>query len=186
MTHHAILIRVSWKLLKSRLHVSNRWLQLRENDYELPDGKRLPSYWLVEKPSYVIVVGECREGLLLVREYRAGIDGMCLSFPAGFIDDGETAEEAAVREFREETGRTATNPRVLGRLQPQGAWLQSTCNVVYVDAGEPVAGSRIDSEIDEVLTVSWEGVRERIHSGEITEMHAVASYYLARDLLSRS
>src|SRR5438045_3909515 len=52
-THHAILNCVAWKLLESRLHLSNRWLTLRENDYELPGGKRLPSYWLIEKPAYV-------------------------------------------------------------------------------------------------------------------------------------
>lgn len=42
--------------------------------------------------------------LLLIREYGAGIDGYHLSFPKGAVDAGETLEEAANRELKEETG----------------------------------------------------------------------------------
>ncbi len=44
--------------------------------------------------------------LLLIRQYRPPARGMVIEFPAGLIDDGETAEQAAVRELKEETGFT--------------------------------------------------------------------------------
>lgn len=185
MAHHAILICVAWNLLNSRLHLSNRWLTLRENDYQLPGGKRLDSYWLIEKPSYVLVIGESRRGLVLVREYRPGSGKVHLSFPAGFIDDGETPEEAAVREFREETGYGASNPRVMGRLDAQAAWLNAECTVVHVEAGDSPETDTIDEEIDAVLVMDREQVREQIRTGAITEMHSVAGFYLALDLLDK-
>jgi 8-oxo-dGTP pyrophosphatase MutT (NUDIX family) len=177
---------VAWKLLNSRLHLSNQWLTLRENDYELPGGKRLSSYWLIEKPSYVLVIGESRKGLVLVREFRPGSGKNHLSFPAGFIDAGETPEQAALREFKEETGFHATKARVLGTFDAQAAWLQATCSVVYVEASDRPEVGAVDAEIDAVLVMDWGQVLEKVRAGEITEMHSVAGYYMARDLLDKS
>lgn len=42
--------------------------------------------------------------LLLVREYAAGTERYELGFPKGLIDPGETAEQAANRELKEEIG----------------------------------------------------------------------------------
>lgn len=161
------------------MHLENRWLTLRENDYELPGGKRLASYWIVEKPSYVLVVGERAGELAMVREYRPGSGKMHLSFPAGFIDDGETPEQAALREFREETGFAATNARVIGVMDAQAAWLKVACHVVLVDAGEKTGA--VDEEIEEMLWVSWGDALLKILGGEITEMHSVAGFFLARE-----
>lgn len=41
---------------------------------------------------------------LVVIQYRPPLDAYTVEWPAGLIDAGETAEEAAVREFKEETG----------------------------------------------------------------------------------
>jgi ADP-ribose diphosphatase len=44
------------------------------------------------------------EHILLIREYATGLDCYELGFPKGLIDDGETLEEAANRELKEEVG----------------------------------------------------------------------------------
>ncbi|KAI0001383.1 NUDIX hydrolase domain-like protein [Xylariaceae sp. FL0662B] len=41
---------------------------------------------------------------MLVIQYRPPLDAYTVEWPAGLIDNDETAEEAAVREFKEETG----------------------------------------------------------------------------------
>lgn len=46
--------------------------------------------------------------MVVVVQYRPPLDAFCLEFPAGLIDAGETAIEAALRELREETGYAAT------------------------------------------------------------------------------
>ncbi|HEU0123176.1 MAG TPA: NUDIX hydrolase [Bryobacteraceae bacterium] len=177
---------MAWKLLDSRLHLSNRWLTLRENHYELPSGKQLPSYWVMEKPSYVLVVGESPKGLLLVREFRPGSGKMHLSFPAGFIDEGETPEQAALREFREETGYNGRHPRVLGKFDALAAWLHSTCTVVYLEADAEPATYEVDGEIEGVEVGTWDETLAQVRSGAISDMHSVAGFYLARDLLDKS
>ncbi|KAK2018370.1 NUDIX domain-containing protein [Colletotrichum eremochloae] len=42
--------------------------------------------------------------IILQKQYRPPIDKVTIEVPAGLVDEGETAEEAAVRELKEETG----------------------------------------------------------------------------------
>ena len=57
-----------------------------------------------EKASGVIIVGFREEELLLLREFRMGVNRFIYNMPAGHSEEGETVEECAERELREETG----------------------------------------------------------------------------------
>ncbi|MBM7580539.1 NUDIX domain-containing protein [Jeotgalibacillus terrae] len=50
---------------------------------------------------------------LVVKKKYGGLKGMW-SIPAGFVEEGETADQAAVREVKEETGITAEVIKVAG------------------------------------------------------------------------
>lgn len=41
---------------------------------------------------------------MIILQFRPPVNAVCVEFPAGLIDEGETPEEAAVRELKEETG----------------------------------------------------------------------------------
>lgn len=52
----------------------------------------------------VIATDESGERILLNKEYRLAVANWVYNFPAGLIDEGETPQESAIREVREETG----------------------------------------------------------------------------------
>ncbi|KAF7935606.1 hypothetical protein BELL_0112g00130 [Botrytis elliptica] len=51
-----------------------------------------------------IIQKETGPELVLQKHYRPPLDKVVIEVPAGLIDEGETAEEAALRELKEETG----------------------------------------------------------------------------------
>lgn len=62
--------------------------------------------YLAEGVSVYAVKEDDPEQILLVRQYRYPLGREIYELPAGLIDSGETASEAAIREIREETGLT--------------------------------------------------------------------------------
>lgn len=52
----------------------------------------------------MILTDESGDRILVSREYRMAMAQWIYNFPAGLIDPGETPEESARRELREETG----------------------------------------------------------------------------------
>lgn len=69
---------------------------------------------LLEKPDSVIVVAIDGDEVVVVRQTRAGADGVTLELPGGSLQAGEPPEEAAARELDEECGIAAGSWRELG------------------------------------------------------------------------
>lgn len=74
---------------------------------EYPDGRQIRRDIVKHKPVVVMLVHDMTNDKYLVeREYRSGVNAVTGGLPAGYIDDGETPEQAAIREIAEETGVT--------------------------------------------------------------------------------
>jgi len=102
---------------------------------------------------------------------RRGARGeLVLALPKGHVDPGETPEQAAAREVREETGLEG---RLAGKLGEVRYWYQRDGRRIFKTVAfylfEHVGGS-LDDHDDEIIEARWmpleEATRELSYSGE--------------------
>jgi len=95
------------ELVGSRRVFQGGRLTVRVDRVRLPSGRETDRE-VVEHPPTVVIVPVTSDGdLILIRQYRQPVAAAPLTFPAGVIDPGEEAADAARRELREETGYAA-------------------------------------------------------------------------------
>lgn len=94
-----------WETVSSEYLFRRPWLTVRHDQVRLPDGRINPEFYVLEYPDWINVIAITTDGLFVMeRQYRQGLGKTCYEIPAGVMEKGETALEAARRELQEETG----------------------------------------------------------------------------------
>ena len=96
---------MTWKTLSSEYLIKRPWLTARRDKVQLPDGRILDEYYVLEYPTWVNVIAITKEGdMVLVRQYRHALGRTNFELVAGVLEKGEDPLVAAQRELLEETG----------------------------------------------------------------------------------
>ncbi|MGH3029719.1 MAG: NUDIX hydrolase [Gaiellaceae bacterium] len=103
---------------------------------------------LIEHPESVIVVAVEDDEIVLVRQSRPGATGTTLALPAGCLEEGETPEEAAVRELEEECGLAAGSWRRLGSFWAAPAYSTELVHVFEASELLEVGSPGLDEDED--------------------------------------
>lgn len=95
-----------WKSLSSEYLFREPWLTVRREDMLLPNGSRIPEYYLLEYPDWVNTIAITKdEKFVMVRQYRPGIGRYAYELCAGVCETKDASPlESARRELWEETG----------------------------------------------------------------------------------
>ena len=153
-------------------------VNLRVDTVRLPSG-RLTSREIIEHGDCVCIVPLDRDGnAVLVRQYRKAIERHLLEVPAGGIDPGEAAEDAAHRELREETGYRSGKMELLSFFWTTPGYCTEGMHAFLATELEAGEGQPEEDEAIELVKVPLERVPEMIAAGEIQDAKSIASLML--------
>ncbi|XP_066038815.1 ADP-sugar pyrophosphatase isoform X2 [Chamaea fasciata] len=167
-------------VLKEEVIVERQWLKLAETTYTDPFGKTRT--WETVKRTGnkkgvtadgVAVIAVLQRTLhydciVLVKQFRPPINGYCLEFPAGLIEENESAESAALRELKEETGYKGEVVECTPALCLDPGMSNSTTHIVSVIInGDEAENTRPkqnldDGEFVEVVSLPKNDLLQRI------------------------
>ena len=170
---------LEFKGRQSRHFVENRWIDLREETFTMPDGTLSPPYYTYSRKNYVVIVATDEEGrYLCVRQFRPGLGKVTTEFPAGGIDRpgerqyGPEASEqedpllAAKRELREETGYVSEDWEALIAVPSQATMADNWAWIFRARSCRPAGGQRLDdTEFLNVLALAPGELERRIREG---------------------
>ncbi len=148
-----------------RSYVFNHFIAKRSNHDLSLSGE----FDVLECPNWVVVIArDEHKKLLLVKQYRHGIDDFTLEGPAGVIDPGEDPITSAKRELLEETGHESSDWTYLGKLSANPAFQTNFCHFFFADNCAYKMEQRLDPlEEIEIILVNQSEIKEMIANGEI-------------------
>lgn len=153
----------------------------REKKYEIVSRRELNGIEDVgEKPSGVSIVAVCQGKLLLLHEFRMGINKTIYNLCAGMIEPGETIEQCIARELYEETGlKVKQIKKILPPSFAAVAISDTTTYIAFVEAEGNLEDHSSENEQIEAAFYSKEEVRHLIETEPFSSRAQMAAYFFA-------
>ena len=140
--------------------------------HEIADEKELGNHI-----SGVSIVAYCEDKLLLLKEFRMGVNRYVYNLCAGMIEARESIEECIQRELYEETGLHLK--KVLQILPPSFSAIAISdikTQIAFVEAEGAFEDHTSDNELIEAKFYSREEVRELLETEEFSSRAQMAAY----------
>jgi ADP-ribose diphosphatase len=140
-------------------------------------GKAL-RFSIIESTNWVNVIALTRaDRVVLVRQYRPGVDRVCVEIPGGMVDPGEEPLAAAQRELVEETGYTSASWRMLGKAAPNPAIQINTLYSFLALDAEPTQVAAFDgNEVMATETAALADVKRMLRDGTIDHALVITAF----------
>jgi len=139
-----------------------------------PNGSEHDVAIVRHSPSVVLIPFDGDGRVIVIRQYRAPLDREIWEFPAGRLDEGESAEDAARRECEEEIGLVPHRVERLGAFYPAPGFCDEQLIFFRVsDLRPPPPDSPNKPDEDEDITtraMSVAEVRAMLQRGEIEDL----------------
>lgn len=163
-----------WKIVSSREVYIDPWLRVQRDEVIRPDGKP-GSYATVQIKRGVSVLAVDHDNqVYLTSEFHYAVGRVTLEVVSGGIDENETAEQAALRELKEELGISASSLTELGTVDPFTASINSPTKLYLAQSLTHGETAHEGTEQITVVKMSLQDAYRSVMSGEITHAPSCA------------
>ncbi len=159
-----------WLRGEPRSLLRTRIFEVHGVPYAHPSRQTRREFIAVDAPDWVNVLAwTADDRLVLVNQFRYGINDFSWEIPGGVIETDEDPVAAGARELLEETGYAGSSARLLASIHPNPAFLTNRCHLVLVEDCRLIAPPKWDTDEEiEVATPTVAETLELARSGRIT------------------
>ena len=170
------------KQLTSSVVYQNKWMTVREDGIQRPDGSK-GIYGVVEKPDFVVIVPVENKTIYLVEQYRYAVKGRYWELPQGSWEHLPNAKplDIARGELKEETGLVARQVAYVGHQFLAPGYSNQGYHIYFATDFEKGSKQLENEEKDLVsAAVPVQEFESMVLSEEIKDATSVNAYNLAR------
>ena len=171
------------RTLESQRIYEGRILNLRVDTVELAGSGRTIRE-IVEHGDAVAVVAVLPTGeVLMVSQFRKAVEADLLEIPAGGVEAGEVAAEAARRELQEETGFLAGTLEHLATFYTTPGFSTERIHAFLATSLTPARLPADEDETIDVLPMPMDAALARLLAQDTSDAKSLVGLLLARDRL---
>lgn len=178
MARHGRKVLKNWEKKDSSVLAKTRIFTLLKKRVTNPRTNAEFDVFVLDCPDWVNVIALTPDDeVVLVRQYRHGVEKVTLEIPGGMVDEGETPEEAGIRELLEETGFKPKEVVNLGFVEAQPAFQGNRCHTFLLKDCERAADPDPDGGEDlEVVLAPLPEMEAMMADGRIAHGLVVAAF----------
>jgi ADP-ribose pyrophosphatase len=169
-----------WKYLSSEVILDKR-MHVVEDQIILPSGEK-SSYVYEKGIGAVAVLIATKDGIILTYQYRYPLKAWIYDLPGGGMANGETPEEAAIRECQEEVGLQPKKLTKLSTFYPNPSRTAWPAHLFFCDATTNTSHLLITNDPSEQIQkrlVTPRGLAKLVDSGKIVDPSLLIAWHIS-------
>lgn len=175
------------RIMSRREECRTRLFRVEGLELEFSNGRKAGFERLLSAGFGAVIIVPLMDNnqVLLVREYAAGLHAYEVGLPKGRLEAGETPEQGANRELKEEVGYGARSIQEIKALTLAPAYMSHRTRVMLArDLYEEKLSGDEPEEI-EVVPWSLDDIASLAARDDVSEARTLAALYLARNFLEQ-
>lgn len=171
-------------ILATRTVAKSRLFEIQAVDLAFSNGEqRTYERFTPGAHQAVMMIPIDGDDLVMIREYAVGMERYELGFPKGGIDKGETPEEAANRELKEEIGFGARHIHLLRTVITSPSYMRSIMHILIAEDFYPCKLEGDEPEPLEIVRIPLAQLDDLLDDPNFNEARNLTALYTLRDYL---
>ena len=169
-----------WRIKSTKQIYSHNLITLFEDTLDL-DGQDKIYVRAIRRNYSTVVPFISKNELIIIRSYRHLVDSIQVEAPSGYMEEGETPDEAAKRELEEETGYHAKKIVSLGCYTLDYSMFEQIGNVYaaydMVKSEEAQSLGKMEKIQIDIITIKE--IRHLLSEGKILNAASIVAFHKA-------